>query len=67
MPSRASSTWSLVALGAVHWALRPADRRRQFGHRKAEYFSAVVEGVLVLTAAFLILHDARDTVLRPRH
>jgi divalent metal cation (Fe/Co/Zn/Cd) transporter len=57
---------SLVALGAVHWALQPADRRHQFGHHKAEYFSAVVEGVLVVAAAFLILHEAWDAFLRPR-
>lgn len=57
---------ALVALGAIHWALQPADRRHQFGHHKAEYFSAVVEGVLVLAAAFLILREAWDAVLRPR-
>jgi cation diffusion facilitator family transporter len=57
---------ALVALGAIHWALQPADRRHQFGHHKAEYFSAVVEGVLVLAAAFMILHEAWDAVLRPR-
>jgi cation diffusion facilitator family transporter len=57
---------ALVALGAIHWALQPADRNHQFGHHKAEYFSAVVEGVLVLVAAFLILHEAWDAFWRPR-
>jgi cation diffusion facilitator family transporter len=57
---------ALVALGAIHWALQPADRRHQFGHHKAEYFSAVIEGVLVLAAAFLILHEAWDAFFRPR-
>jgi cation diffusion facilitator family transporter len=57
---------ALVALGAIHWALQPADRNHQFGHHKAEYFSAVVEGVLVLAAAFLILHEAWDAFFRPR-
>ena len=37
---------ALVAFGAIHWALQPADRNHQFGHHKAEYFSAVIEGVL---------------------
>lgn len=57
---------ALVALGAIHWALQPADRNHQFGHHKAEYFSAVIEGVLVLAAAFVILHEAWDAFFRPR-
>jgi cation diffusion facilitator family transporter len=57
---------ALVAFGAIHWALQPADRNHQFGHHKAEYFSAVIEGVLVLAAALLILNEAWDAFLRPR-
>ena len=44
-----------VALYTIHIALQPADRRHQFGHHKAEYFSAVLEGVLIVVAALLIL------------
>ena len=33
-----------VALYTIHVAAQPADRRHQFGHHKAEYFSAVLEG-----------------------
>jgi len=57
---------ALIALYAIHVALQPADRRHQFGHHKAEYFSAVIEGVLVVVAALLILHEAYDALLRPR-
>ncbi|HEX5999917.1 MAG TPA: cation transporter, partial [Hyphomicrobiaceae bacterium] len=42
-----------VALYAIHVAHQPADRRHQFGHHKAEYFSAVIEGVLIVVAALL--------------
>ena len=55
-----------VALFAIHVSAQPADRRHQFGHHKAEYFSAVIEGVLIVVAALLILHEAYDAFLRPR-
>jgi cation diffusion facilitator family transporter len=55
-----------VALWAIRVASRPADRRHQFGHHKAEYFSAVLEGVLIVVAALLILHEAYDALARPR-
>ena len=55
-----------VALYTIHIAFQPADRRHQFGHHKAEYFSAVIEGVLIVVAALLILHEAYDAFVRPR-
>ena len=55
-----------VALYAIHIAFQPADRQHQFGHHKAEYFSAVIEGVLIVVAALLILHEAYDAFVKPR-
>jgi cation diffusion facilitator family transporter len=55
-----------VALYTIHVSAQPADRRHQFGHHKAEYFSAVLEGVLIVVAALLIFHEAYDAFLRPR-
>jgi cation diffusion facilitator family transporter len=55
-----------VALYAVQVASQPPDRRHQFGHHKAEYFSAVAEGVLVVVAALLILREAYDAFVSPR-
>ena len=57
---------ALVALYAIHVSAQPADRRHQFGHHKAEYFSAVIEGVLIVVAALLIFHEAYDAFLHPR-
>ena len=57
---------ALVALYAIHVSAQPADRRHQFGHHKAEYFSAVIEGVLIVVAALLILREAYDAFLHPR-
>ena len=55
-----------IALYAIQVASRPADRRHQFGHHKAEYFSAVAEGVLIVVAALLILNEAYDAFVKPR-
>ena len=57
---------ALIALYAIHVSAQPADRRHQFGHHKAEYFSAVLEGVLIVVAALLILREAYDAFMRPR-
>lgn len=46
---------SCVALWAIRVSYTPADDDHQHGHHKAEYFSAVVEGVLICVAAFLII------------
>ena len=57
---------ALVALYTIHVASQPADGRHQFGHHKAEYFSAVIEGVLIIVAALLILREAYDAYVSPR-
>src|SRR5688572_31845580 len=53
------STVNVLAAAAAFWAIRvshtPADQDHPFGHHKAEYFSAVLEGVLIVVAALLIL------------
>lgn len=46
---------AVAALWAVTVSYRPADDDHQHGHHKAEYFSAVLEGVLIVMAALLIL------------
>ncbi len=57
---------AVVALITIRISARPADRRHQFGHHKAEYFSAVVEGALIVVAALLILREAWEAVQSPR-
>ncbi|SFJ35771.1 cation diffusion facilitator family transporter [Phyllobacterium sp. CL33Tsu] len=52
---------NVVAALAAWWAIRvshiPADRNHPYGHHKAEYFSAVLEGALIIVAALLILRE----------
>jgi cation diffusion facilitator family transporter len=60
---------NVLAAAAAYWAIRvshrPADRDHPFGHHKAEYFSAVLEGVLIVVAALLILAAAWRAWLNP--
>jgi len=49
---------SVIALVALRVAARPADANHPYGHDKAEFFSAVVEGVLIVVAAASILQTA---------
>ncbi|WP_152046074.1 cation diffusion facilitator family transporter [Aureimonas psammosilenae] len=64
------SVVNVVAAAVAFWALevshRPADKDHPFGHHKAEYFSAVVEGVLIVVAALLILREAWHAFQTPR-
>ena len=49
---------ALGALVALRLSARPADANHPYGHEKAEYLSAMVEGALVLVTAFLIAREA---------
>ena len=44
-----------AALWAIKVSQKPADHDHPFGHHKAEYFSAVLEGILIGIAALLII------------
>ena len=57
---------SLAALLAIRLADKPADRQHPYGHGKAEYFSAVLEGVLVIVAALSIAVAAWEALASPR-
>ena len=57
---------AVAALIAIRVGARPADREHPYGHHKAEFFSAVLEGVLILVAALMILREAYDALVNPR-
>jgi cation diffusion facilitator family transporter len=57
---------ALAALAAVRFAALPPDANHPYGHTKAEYFSAVLEGALIVLAAVLILHEAWAGLQAPR-
>lgn len=49
---------AIVALIAVRLAQKPADAALPYGYHKAEYFSAVLVGVMIIVAAILIVREA---------
>lgn len=57
---------ALIAFYVIRYAQRPADDDHQYGHHKAEYMSAVVEGVLIIVAAMLIVQEAWGALFDPR-
>lgn len=57
---------STTALAAVLYSQRPADANHPYGHAKAEYFSAVFTGALIVLAAISILREAWFALLSPR-
>jgi len=57
---------ALAAFFAVRLSARPPDSNHPYGHHKAEYLSAVLEGVLIVVAAIAILQKAYFAYLDPR-
>ena len=57
---------AFAALAAIRVAARPADDNHPFGHHKAEFFSAVLEGVLIIVAALFIFKEAYAGFFSPR-
>jgi cation diffusion facilitator family transporter len=56
---------AIMAWVVVGYAAKPADHDHPFGHYKAEYISAVIEGVLIVVAALLIVQEAVSALMRP--
>jgi cation diffusion facilitator family transporter len=55
-----------AALVALSISAKPADADHPYGHQKAEYFSAVLEGMMVLGAAAAILHEVYGAWANPK-
>ncbi|WP_120634686.1 cation diffusion facilitator family transporter [Ruegeria sp. EL01] len=54
-----------LAYFAVWISGKPPDKKHPFGHKKAEYLSAVVEGILIVLAALLIIREATAALASP--
>jgi cation diffusion facilitator family transporter len=54
-----------VALATLYWASQPPDTHHPYGHEKAEYFSARLEGGMILLAAVSIAWFALERLLHP--
>jgi cation diffusion facilitator family transporter len=54
-----------VGLYAVTLAARPRDVNHPYGHGKAEYLSAAVEGTLIIAAGLMVIYQAIFHFLHP--
>jgi len=57
---------AIMGLWALKVASRPADENHTYGHHKAEYLSAVAEGVMVVITALIIADEAFQAWMNPR-
>ncbi|MGR3323747.1 MAG: cation diffusion facilitator family transporter [Pseudooceanicola sp.] len=57
---------AIAALVAIRWAELPADENHHYGHYKAEFLAAVLEGALIIVAAVMILREAWGALFDPR-
>jgi cation diffusion facilitator family transporter len=57
---------AIAVLLALRYSAKPADANHPYGHYKAEYFSVVLEGVLIVIASLSILREAYFGITAPR-
>lgn len=57
---------AVLMLVALKVSSLPPDENHQYGHEKAELFSAAAEGLMIVVAASLIMWTATDRLLHPR-
>ena len=54
-----------IGLYSLHIAAKPRDEDHPYGHGKAEFLSAAVEGALVIMAGFIIIYEAVMDFIHP--
>ena len=56
----------IIAFISLTIAARPADTKHPFGHNKAEYFSSIIEGTLIVLAAIGIIYTGINRIYHPQ-
>lgn len=54
-----------ISLYSLHVASKPRDSDHPYGHGKAEFVSAAVEGSLISVAGLIIIYEAIDNLVHP--
>ena len=54
-----------IGLYSLYVSAKPRDMDHPYGHGKAEFISAAVEGTLVLSAGILIIYNAGKNLIEP--
>ncbi len=66
MESTVNLAAGVLMLVALRVSALPPDENHQYGHEKAELFSAAAEGLMIVLAASLIVWTAIERLLHPR-
>ncbi len=56
----------LVGLYSLSIAYKPRDTNHPYGHGKAEFLSAAIEGTLIMLAGVFIIYEAITQLIHPR-
>ena len=56
----------MVGLYSLSIAYKPRDRNHPYGHGKAEFLSAAIEGTLIMLAGVFIIFEAVNQLIHPR-
>lgn len=56
-----------IGLYSLFVAAKPRDMDHPYGHGKAEFLSAALEGTLIMIAGCLIIYKAVDSYFHPKH
>lgn len=55
----------LIGVYSLYVSAKPKDRDHPYGHGKAEFISAAIEGILITTAGLLIIYEAINNLAHP--
>lgn len=56
----------LIGLYSLHIAAKPQDEDHPYGHGKAEFVSAAVEGTLIFIAGLIIIYTSAENFIHPK-
>ena len=65
MESTVNVIAGVIGLYSLHIAAKPRDEDHPYGHGKAEFLSAAVEGALVIMAGLIIIYQAIVDLIHP--
>ena len=55
----------LIGVYSLYVSAKPKDQDHPYGHGKAEFISAAVEGTLITIAGFIIIYEAFNNLIHP--
>lgn len=55
----------LIGVYSLYVSAKPKDKDHPYGHGKAEFISAAVEGTLITVAGFVIIYEAINNLVHP--